>query len=402
MATLPNFRPGDPAPWFIAKTRSNPAFVFNSVAGRYIALCFYGTAGHPKSRDVLDQVTARRRLFDDKKASFFGVSIDPRDLEGERAADQFPGIRHFFDLDMKISRLYGAMDPEPAADGATRLAYRPFWLVLDPMLRVLAFAQLDDSGAATRQILDVIEHLPPVDEHAGTMQLAPVLVLPRVFDPAFCKKLIGLYEQHGGEDSGFMRDVGGKTVGIVDYRHKRRADYVIEDEAVRLEAQLMIRQRLLPEIEKAFQFKVTRLERYIVACYESASGGFFNAHRDNTTKGTAHRKFAATINLNAGEYTGGELRFPEFGSRTYMAPTGGCVVFSCSLLHEATPVTAGTRYAFLPFLYNEDAAKIREANRQFLADRPAPAAAEAVASSQSSPVMPPPVATSQPETVPAG
>ena len=41
-------------------------------------------------------------------------------------------------------------------------------------------------------------------------------------------------------------------------------------------------------------------------------------------------------------------------------------MFSCSLLHEATPVTKGKRYAFLPFLYDDAAAKIREANRQFI------------------------------------
>ena len=44
------------------------------------------------------------------------------------------------------------------------------------------------------------------------------------------------------------------------------------------------------------------------------------------------------------------------------APTGGAVIFSCSLLHEATAVTKGRRYAFLPFFYDDAAAKIREAN----------------------------------------
>jgi predicted 2-oxoglutarate/Fe(II)-dependent dioxygenase YbiX len=105
----------------------------------------------------------------------------------------------------------------------------------------------------------------------------------------------------------------------------------------------------------------------MVACYE-ASAGHFKPHRDNTTKGTAHRRFAVTINLNAGEYEGGDLRFPEFGNRTYRAPTGGAIVFSCSLLHEATPVTAGRRYAFLPFLYDEQAARVREANNAHLGE----------------------------------
>jgi predicted 2-oxoglutarate/Fe(II)-dependent dioxygenase YbiX len=57
---------------------------------------------------------------------------------------------------------------------------------------------------------------------------------------------------------------------------------------------------------------------------------------------------------------------PEYGSRTYRAPTGGAVVFSCSLLHEATAVTRGRRFAFLPFLYDDEAAKVRAQNSTFL------------------------------------
>jgi predicted 2-oxoglutarate/Fe(II)-dependent dioxygenase YbiX len=124
--------------------------------------------------------------------------------------------------------------------------------------------------------------------------------------------------------------------------------------------------RLAPMVQRAFMWRPTRMERYLVACYDAESGGFFKPHRDNTTHGTAHRRFAVTINLNASEYEGGDLRFPEYGSRTYRAPTGGAVVFACAMLHEATPVTKGERYAFLPFLYDDVAAKVREANNQFL------------------------------------
>jgi predicted 2-oxoglutarate/Fe(II)-dependent dioxygenase YbiX len=69
-----------------------------------------------------------------------------------------------------------------------------------------------------------------------------------------------------------------------------------------------------------------------------------------------------TLNLNTGDYEGGALRFPEFGRRTYQPPAGGATVFSCALLHEATPVTRGVRYAFVPFLYDETGAKLRRAN----------------------------------------
>jgi len=128
----------------------------------------------------------------------------------------------------------------------------------------------------------------------------------------------------------------------------------------------------VPEIRKAFQFETTRIERYIIACYDSAKGGHFRAHRDNTTPGTAHRRFAATINLND-DFDGGELWFPEFGPRRYRPPAGGAVVFSCSLLHEAMPVTQGTRYAVLPFLYDDAAARIREANLASLVPSAPPA-----------------------------
>ena len=75
---------------------------------------------------------------------------------------------------------------------------------------------------------------------------------------------------------------------------------------------------------------------------------------------------AVTINLNAEDYEGGDLAFPEFGALTYRPATGDAVVFSCSLLHEALPVTRGRRYAFLPFLYDEATARLRQANRQYV------------------------------------
>ena len=163
-----------------------------------------------------------------------------------------------------------------------------------------------------------------------------------------------------------MREVDGKTVVVHDYGHKRRRDQEIADERLQNACMYRIHDRLVPEIHKAFQFRATRIERYIVACYDSSSGGHFHAHRDNTTKGTAHRRFAVSLNLNTGEYEGGMLRFPEFGQQLYLPPAGGAVVFSCSLLHNATPVTSGVRYAFLPFLYDDEAARIRQENLKYL------------------------------------
>jgi predicted 2-oxoglutarate/Fe(II)-dependent dioxygenase YbiX/peroxiredoxin len=345
--------PGETVPWFRAPALDgNPTYVFESAAGRAMLLLFFGTASEPASAEALKLVEAHRPLFDDDRACFFGITVDASDAAGGRIAQSLPGIRFFLDYDMAVSRLYGAAT---ASEDDTR--YFPHWLVVDPQLRLVDRFPIQ-AGEAAIAALRAAAAAPPPD-------FAPVLVAPRILEPPLCRRLIDIYEASGGEASGFMRQVDGKTVLVTDPAHKMRRDCGIDDEELRAELALRVRRRLAPMVRRVFQFEPTRMERYIVGCY-TAGAGHFRPHRDNTTAGTAHRRFAVTINLNAEEYEGGDLRFPEFGPRTYRAPTGGAVVFSCSLLHEATPVTRGTRYAFLPFLYDEAAAKQREANNAFL------------------------------------
>ena len=363
---LPGLRVGDPAPWFVSRSTSNPRFNFHTIAGRYVALCFVGSAGHPASAAALAEVARRWAVFDDAKASFFGVSIDPGDENPGRTLQVPAAACWFWDHDLAISRLYGAATAEAPATAA--VAYRPFWLVLDPQLRVVFKAPITETGS----VLDFIAAAPDPGDHAGTSLHAPVLILPRVFEPALCRDLIATYSAHGGKASGFMRDIDGKTRLIVDPGHKRRNDHELVDPALRNAAAARIQNRLIPEVAKAFQFRATRMERYLVGCYDAAEGGHFRPHRDNTTAGTAHRRFAVTINLNAEDYEGGDLSFPEFGPRRYRAPTGGAVVFSCSLLHMVDPVVSGRRFAFLPFLYDEVAAREREARNAQLGEELTP------------------------------
>jgi hypothetical protein len=143
---------------------------------------------------------------------------------------------------------------------------------------------------------------------------------------------------------------------------KNRRDVLVSDPALVGDIRERLEKRLFPLIETGFSFRVTRIERYLVSCYDADDGGVFHAHRDNTTFGTAHRKFAGSINLNEG-FVGGDLRFPEFGPAVFRPPVGAACVFACGLLHEATRVTAGRRYAFLPFFYDEAGAEALAAYR---------------------------------------
>lgn len=366
MARYVNLRAGDPAPWFHARSGSNPNYAFDTAGGRYIVLCLFASAGDPQSKKALDTVTRRRAVFDDTKACFFGVSLDPEDESSGRVADSMPGLRYFWDFDARISKLYGAApDDEPEAGG--KVAVRRIWYVLDPTMRILKAVPFADDGKDADEVMDFVEALPPPARFAGFDIQAPILVLPNVFEPEFANMLIGMYEKSGGEESGFMREVNGKTILMTDPNHKRRKDYHIEDQDVIRQTQQRIQRRIVPEILKVHQFKVTRMERYLVGCYTAEDGGHFRAHRDNTTKGTAHRRFALSINLND-DFDGGEVSFPEYGTRGFKAPPGGAVVFSCSLLHAVSRVTRGRRYAFLPFLYDDEAAKVREANNAYLGE----------------------------------
>jgi peroxiredoxin len=364
--TTTRLTPGDPAPWFITPSPNNPRYHFDSVAGRYIALCFFGSAGNPAIAQMLGALRQRGDVFDDDHVSFFGVGADPADGQEKRVEERIPGFRLLWDFGLKIGVRYGVCD-EPTAGGTPR--YQPTTFLLDPALRVLAVLPIADPAAHAQQLLELIGRLPPLGGVRPARSGAPVLLVPQLFEREFCRELMALYDRHGGEDSGYMTsDASGKTVGVIDYGRKRRRDYVIEDAEARKGIRTRIERRLVPEVRKAFQFRVNYIERYIVACYDAGEGGYFRPHRDNTTKGTAHRRFAVTINLNAEDYDGGDLCFPEFGRESYRAPSGGAVVFSCSLMHEALPVTRGRRYAVLPFLYDETGAKLREANLGYLAD----------------------------------
>ncbi|MDQ8027281.1 MAG: 2OG-Fe(II) oxygenase [Brevundimonas sp.] len=336
---------GDPVPTFSAPGVSNPRYVFDTAAGRYLVLAIV-PAGPAVDR-ALKIIEAGRAPFNDAHASAFVLIVGEDEARAERQ-DSLPGLRFLFDPQAAVAARFDAASDER-------------WLLVDPALHIMALVGAEGAAGLVQRVAQ----LPSPVRHGGFTGMAPVLVTPRIFEPGFCDRLIDLYRTTGGEPSGFMREIDGVTTLMMNDQHKRRSDVLIEEEALQKQAVARLNRRLIPQIEKAFNFTPTRIERYLVARYDADTGGFFRPHRDNTTKGTAHRRFAVSINLNS-DYDGGDLRFPEFGDRTYRPPPGGACVFSCSILHEATPVTRGERFAFLPFLYDEAAAKIREENLQYL------------------------------------
>ena len=181
-------------------------------------------------------------------------------------------------------------------------------------------------------------------------EAAPVLMVPGVLSRGECRALIERWSEHGHAEGTVTSLVKGEQVQRVYEELKKRRDHKIADPAVEKPLLALLGRRLAPELDKAFHFRRFRFDRLAVVCYDAERGDQFRRHRDNQTPATADRRFALTINLNSDDYEGGELLFPEYGEHRYKPPAGGAILFSCSLLHEALPVTRGRRFALLSFL----------------------------------------------------
>lgn len=187
---------------------------------------------------------------------------------------------------------------------------------------------------------------------AGTLDsVAPVLIVPNVLDDDACDALIDRWHKLGHvEGLAQSRDEQGRAKALVAHETKKRRDHRITDAAVARDLSQLIGRRIAPELSKSFGLERFAFDHFVVTCYTAERGDYFRPHRDNTTKETQDRLFAMTLNLNTADYEGGGLHFPEYGPAHYAPPRGGAILFPCSLIHEATPVTKGERFTLLNFL----------------------------------------------------
>lgn len=333
----------------LVEGRHPRGLTLDAFAGRYLLICCYGSSRINPGRVALETLRENAGVFDDVKKAFLGVTVDPNEKVETRK-----GINFVIDRDGVFSRHCGSAPVDEVPLGAQ---YRVTWTIVDPSLRVLAHFHTGSERSECEPVFALLRGLPESDAFGSCEIPAPILVLPRFFEPDFCDRLIALYEQGQARDSGFMRD----NVEIFDYSFKRRRDYFIDDEAVREVIVKRVSQCAIPEIRRLFFMKVTRIERYLIGCYAADEEAHFRPHRDNGQAVTAHRRYALSVALND-DFDGGELMFPEYNQRLHKLPKGWCIVFPCAILHAVTRVTRGRRYVFLPFLYDDAGAQMKAAN----------------------------------------
>ena len=340
---------GDPAPHVSALDQTGEPTFTNAdlVTGRALVLLI--------GPDESGALTATLAAFRDRNADFaaldvnlFAVSRQPIEANRATHADLALPFKLLTDATCDISGAFG-VENSPVA------------VIIDPnhriarILRAGARAPQDPASLADATLASLRADFAP--QGARVRAQAPILLLPRVLGKADCARLVELFHRpvRAWPSDGFRSEGHIKETGDFKVDHAggygQLTEYVVRDPAVQQFLDHCFNRRVGREMRKAFQTRVSQREDYRIARYDSASGGVLHPHRDNATKETAHRRFTMTVNLNAGDYEGGALRFREYGDHYYEVERGTAVIWSATLLHEVMPVTKGARYILGVHMY---------------------------------------------------
>ena len=260
---------GDPVPGSGRANISAEGRILHVSAGRWILLAFLGSLGRAPSAEPGSRRWSKQAAsFTDDHLIIYAVLATPPDNVEPLLAMSSPVLKFIADYDGAIGAYYGADE-------------KPRTIALDPMLRAIANIPCDHPDGHDAILDRLLLDLPPVDNSAGVPLTAPALIVPRVFDFPLCELLVGLYEKVGGTDSGFLVDAWRQdSDGQPIHSKKRRQDMVIALPELRQRIRERIVTRLLPAVELYFQFKATRMDRYVVSCYDSADRrAFFSPPR---------------------------------------------------------------------------------------------------------------------------
>jgi predicted 2-oxoglutarate/Fe(II)-dependent dioxygenase YbiX len=324
---------GDRAPAFVGATASGRFWSLDAQAGRPALIVALGSLGAEAARRTFEALAAARPALE--AAGVDLVPIAPLSPDYSACAAAREGMVHVAEA--------GGLESWQV-DGA------PGVMAIDRSGRIVALASLGAGCDAGKAALAIAAEVAPAGAGPRTAAFAaPVLIVPNVLAPARCQVFIDHFEA-APHEAGRMAGYDDGAVHKLDESLKRRRDIELAAGAP-LHGEMMdvMARRLVPEIKRAFQKDVGFADRILVARYDD-DGGWFKRHRDNALPHTAFREFAVSLNLNTHAYEGGALKFPEFDDTGYSAPAGGAMIFSASLLHEAAPVTRGSRYVILSFL----------------------------------------------------
>ena len=314
------------------------------LSGQTLLLVLLNTAAPARVRKILGTLADHASALDRADVTVIGLSADP-DARRNRALRAETGFPWPLPADA-TGQHFAAFGVHKGSGVGDRLVW------ITPLRQVHAWF---DDCAELPELLERImnTHSP---SPGGEMPLhPPVLIVPDVLSHAECAALIETVENgapfsvrppRAGEFAGDYR------IPVYDHNRQDRVDHIIRDVKAQQFLDERIFSRIVPVVKKAFAFDITRREDLHVARYEGDRAGNAIGHRDNLTAGTAHRRFALSLNLND-DYEGGDVVFKEYSTTGYKGKAGAALVFSSSLLHEVRETTAGVRYTLISHFFND-------------------------------------------------
>ncbi len=332
---------GDRPPHVLGGTFAGDFFALETYVGKTLVL----VTGHETAPDLL---TTWRLAFAEAAPAFAALQAEPLVL---------------ISMSHPAFALWMAEPPQHAVAALPNFDLTPYGgraeapdvLVIDRAGRIAEAIRVTDATDALDRALATARRIaaPPPVQRFST---APILIVPNLISQDLTRALIDAFENGPNFEGGMasIDDKGQPIMKIQPDKKHRRDLYLMPEDPLYAPVMEAISRRLVPEIKRAYQINIAHADRVLIARYDD-TGGYFNRHRDNVAPQVAFRQFAVSLNLNTGEYEGGDLEFPEFDNDLYSPPAGGAVVFSASLLHAAKPVTKGRRYVLLTFLHDAQA-----------------------------------------------
>lgn len=207
-------------------------------------------------------------------------------------------------------------------------------IIFDGFTRIRKTYQGEESSKDITSIINNLFSIFPM-LYSSNIQPAnvPVLNVPKVIPKKICKEIIDCFKDEIQSDE--QLEKFKKHLKLFDYK---------------------IKTYIAPQLKKAFGFECTRREEpYILKSTNENS----NVQRIANLDSYSYRRFSVVIFLNAEEFSGGAIQFPEFGLESFKPTSGDALIYSAGCLEKTRTIYAGNRWILGTYLYNEEDAKLR-------------------------------------------
>ncbi len=347
-ASAPGLTPlkvGDIVPMFALLDHEKKVREIQNYGGAKVALFFLPVKSEAYIKDFFEYLDANRAKADELNLfRVYIVNCSPEEATKIKEKYNVPALI-WTDQSAALFKAFGI---------GNTAKLKPLSVVLGKNLRIKY--KFDDTNAINN-LADVLRAAKAIDTEMGEpvviKKQAPVMLVENAISEDLRQRILK-YWQEGRQYKGTI-GVGGKEKVS---KGKIRTDVNIYDKNFLAEIDDALSKTAYHELKKIAAFNVTHREKYKIGRYTAEEQGHYNQHRDTGVPELAFRRYSMSLCLGE-EYEGGYLEFTEYDNCRYKLEPRTALLFPSALLHKITPVTSGTRFVMVSFLFGDEEAKIK-------------------------------------------